>query len=81
MSDRACVCGKEFPYPYLLERHLKSSINCKNVYIMRFGNNISNTVNESSNDVEFICNDCKKKYSNKQNLNRHITRRGVNEVN
>lgn len=74
--DRNCVCGKKFQYPYLLERHFKSSNICKNVYAEKIKNinNKNNNANKSKsiNDIQkIICSICNSEYSNKQNLNRH----------
>jgi hypothetical protein len=70
MSDRVCICGKKFPYPYLLERHLNGHIECRNLYVIKI-NNDNNDNNDNTNKKTFSCEYCKNNYANKQNLNRH----------
>ena len=76
MSDRICVCRKEFKYPYLLQRHLNAFIECKELYTSRILNkdiHVFQDNNQDNKDIKkYLCNNCNKNYANKQNLNRHL---------
>ena len=66
MSDRICICGKEFRYPYLLLRH-QNSMHCG---IISHSFTMSNR-DKNSKIKNFLCLNCNNSFASKFSLERH----------
>ena len=67
MSDRLCVCGKQFRYPYLLLRHL-NSMKCN--LLIAVPHTLPELVHKDNNEEnednkKYNCSKCQRKFAKK----------------